>query len=364
MKKKSALIHDWLVGIAGGERVLESIFELFPSPIYTLIKDREKLKGSSFENCEIYSSFIEKLPFAKEQFRYYLPLFPIAVERFDLREYPLIISSSHAVAKGIRKSPDQLHICYCHTPMRYAWDLREHYLSSLGWKRRVLARPALTYLRKWDLKTESRVDYFIANSHYVAERIWRIYGRKATVIYPPVNTHLFQIDPKREDYYFTCSRLVAYKQVDLIVKAFSLMPNRQLMVVGDGPEMKKIRSITTPNIQLLGHLSDEQMRTLLQRARAFVFAAEEDFGIAPVEAQAAGLPVIAYGKGGTLETVVEGKTGVFFHQQTPTSLCEGIRKFEKMDFDPDEMRTHAHSFSKIRFQREFQAYVESLQMRT
>lgn len=364
MNKKSAVIHDWLVGVAGGERVLESILELFPSPIYTLIQHKQKLKGTPFESYEIYSSFIQKLPFAKRAFRHYLPLFPLAIQQFDLREYSLIISSSHAVAKGIRKLPHQLHICYCHTPMRYAWDLREEYLSSISWSKRLLARPTLDYLQKWDLKSENRVDHFIANSHYVANRIKRIYGRHATVIYPPVSTHLFNLDCKREDYYLTCSRLVPYKRVDLIVKAFSALPDRRLIVVGDGPEMKKIRDMAKANVELLGQLPDHEMRMLMQRAKGFIFAAEEDFGIAPVEAQAAGIPVIAYGRGGSLETVLNGETGIFFDSQTPEVLCKTIWEFEQMQFDPAIIKAHAEKFSKTRFLNEFQAYMKSLHMPT
>lgn len=357
---KSALVHDWLVGMAGGERVLEAIHELYPSPIYTLIHDKEKLKGTPFESCDIHSSFIQRMPFAKKVFRHYLPFFPLAIEQFDLKEYPLIISSSHAVAKGVRKMPGQLHVCYCHTPMRYAWDLKEEYLSSLGWGKQLVARPTLAYLRKWDQKSQSRVDYFIANSHYVAERIKRIYGREAVVIHPPVNTHLFQVERGQEDYFITCSRLVPYKRVDLIVEAFSKMPGHRLLVVGDGPEMKKIRSLATPNIELLGYLSDVQIRALLARARAFIFAAEEDFGIAPVEAQAAGVPVIAYGRGGSLETVIEEETGIFFHEQTPASLCEAMERLSSKNFNPQRIRAHAENFSKARFQHEFKTFVESV----
>lgn len=359
--QSTALIHDWLTCCAGAERVLEAIWEIYPGTLHTLIADPEKLTSLSFAKEKIYPSFIAKLPFARKAFRNYLPLFPLAIERFDLSDYRLILSSSHAVAKNVKKRPDQLHICYCHTPMRYAWDLYPAYLSHLKGAKKALARQVLPRLRKWDAKASDRVDHFIANSHFVARRIQNNYGRDAAVIHPPVNTHLFLPSKKRIDAYITFSRLVPYKRVDLIVEAFRKLPDRQLIVIGDGPERRKIEAMAPKNVKLLYNVSDELLHRELPRARGFLFAAEEDFGIAPVEAQSAGLPVIAYGKGGALETVLPGKTGLFFHEQTSESLLNAIRTFEEIEssFDPHLIRAHAETFSKARFQKEFQAFVEA-----
>jgi glycosyltransferase involved in cell wall biosynthesis len=358
--QSTALIHDWLTCSAGAERVLEAIWELYPGPVHTLIAEPENLTSLSFAKEKIYPSFISKLPFAKKGFRNYLPLFPLAIERFDLSNYKLILSSSHAVAKNVKKRPDQLHICYCHTPMRYAWDLYPTYMSHLKGAKKALASRILPRLRNWDAKSSERVDHFIANSHFVAERIKSNYGREATVIYPPVNTHLFIPSSERTDTYITYSRLVPYKRVDLIVEAFRKLPDRQLTIIGDGPERKMLEAIAPKNVKLLYNVSDERLRKELSSARAFLFAAEEDFGIAPVEAQAAGLPVIAFGKGGALETVLPGKTGLFYEKQTSESLLEAIQAFEEMEstFDPQAIRAHAETFSKARFQREFKAFVE------
>ncbi len=305
----------------------------------------------------VKSSFIQKLPLAKTQYRNYLPLFPLAIERFDLKEYDLIISSSHAVAKGVKTGENQLHICYCHTPMRYAWDLQEEYLSSMGSIKGGFARQVLKYLRQWDLKTVGRVDHFIANSFFVAERISRLYHRPATVIYPPVATHLFSPYEVKENYYLTVSRLVPYKRVDLIVQAFNSMPSRKLIVVGEGPERARLQAAAGPNIEFLGFQPDETVRSLMERAKGFVFAAEEDFGISPLEAQAAGTPVIAYGRGGSLETVIEGETGLFFNEQSSQSIVLAIEQFEKEAWNSGVIRSHSENFSADRFKREFKQFI-------
>jgi glycosyltransferase involved in cell wall biosynthesis len=349
---KTALVHDWLVGTGGAEKVLESLCELFEGPIHTLLWNKK-----IFCDRQIETSFLQHIPGACRLYPNLLPLFPLAIGRFDLSNYDLILSSSHSVAKAVKTRPGQTHICYCHTPMRYAWDQFDFYLSTLSPLKRAAAAPILRRLRDWDRKTAASVTHFIANSRCVAERIKTHYGPTAKVIYPPVETHLFAPAATREDYYVTCSRLVPYKRVDLIIKAF---PNKKLLVIGDGPEMKRLKAIATPNVELLGHLPHAQLGAILSRARGFVFAAEEDFGIAVVEAQAAGVPVIAYGRAGALETVVEGVTGIFFEEQSPASLHKALCRFESMEFDPIAIQTHAQTFSKERFKHEMEKWIATI----
>ncbi len=354
-----ALVHDWLVSIGGGEKALQGIHELFPGDIFTLFHNPKKLKGTYFDDKKIIPSSLQKLPFALKKYQNYLPLFPFAIEQFDLSEFDLIISSSHCAAKGALTHADQFHICYCFTPVRYAWDLYHQYLDQTRLKKGakgLIAKLILHYFRMWDKSSCTQVDAFIAISKYVAARIEKIYGRSASVIYPPVNTNYYALEENKEDYYLSASRMVPYKRIDLIVDAFSQMPNRKLVVIGDGPEMKKIKSIAGKNIEILGHVSDQTMRQYMQKAKGFVFAALEDFGILPVEAQSAGTPVIAFGKGGSLETVGEG-CGVFFQKQDVPSLIDAIDRFEKMSFDPISIRKHAMKFSVERFQQEFQNLV-------
>ncbi len=349
---KTALIHDWLVTSGGAEKVLEEIWNLYPSPIFTL------MNGKILPGKKVISSVLQKMPGSLRFHRYFLPFFPWAIEKFDLNEFEIILSSSHAVAKGIKKREDQLHICYCHTPMRYAWDLEKQYTETLGAVRRLGAKAVLKYLREWDLSTSNRVDHFIANSVFVAERIERIYGRKATVIYPPVSTENFYLSEQKDDFYLTVSRLVPYKKIDLMIKAFASLPDRRLLVVGDGPEMQRLKAMATINVKMMGHQNDETVSSLLSQAKGFIFAAEEDFGIVPVEAQASGTPVIAFGKGGACETVIPGKTGIFFEEQTVSSLLSAIERFECLSFDPMVIKTHAEKFNKERFKQEFKTFVE------
>lgn len=357
---KTALVHDWLVGIGGGEKVLEAIYSLYPSPIYTLVADKKKIEGAAFAAADISSSFLQKLPMAKSCFRNFLPFFPMAMEQFDLGEHEVVLSLSHAVAKGVLTTSEQLHLCYCFTPMRYAWDLYHTYVRELGALRKLSAKLALHSLRKWDLLSATRVDHFAAISHFIARRIKKIYAREARVIYPPVATQNFSLAREKEGYYVTASRMVSYKKIDLIVEAFSQMPEKRLLVLGDGPEMNRIKAKAKKNIEILGYRSDIEMRDYLAKAKAFVFAAEEDFGIIVVEAQAAGTPVIALGKGGALETVVENETGLFFPDQTPESLAVAVEEFEKCEerFDPHKIKAHAEKFSEERFKREFKQFVE------
>ncbi|BBL81896.1 glycosyltransferase family 4 protein [Thermus thermophilus] len=358
-----AFVHDWLTAYAGAEKVLEAALELYPTaPIYTLVYQQESFKGSRIAEHPVHTSFIERLPKGREKYRAYLPLMPLAIEQFDLSGYDVVISSSHAVAKGVLTRADQLHISYVHTPIRYAWDLQFQYLKEAGIERGLksaIARVILHYIRLWDVASSNRVDVFVANSHYVAQRIWKFYRREAQVIYPPVDVDRFTPKGQREDFYLTLSRFVPYKKIDLIVEAFTRL-GLPLVVIGDGPDFNKVKRIAGPNVQLLGYQPDTVVKDYMERCKAFVFAADEDFGITPVEAQAAGAPVIAYGRGGVTETVLHGETGLFFQEQTVESLLAAVRAFEsgEYQFDPERLRQNAERFSKKRFQQEFSELVE------
>lgn len=362
---KIALVHDWLISEGGGEEVLKSIYDLYPSPIYTLVANPRNFSDSSFlKKARIVTSFIQSLPGAAKIYRKYLPFFPIAIEQFDLSDYDVIISSCHAVSKGVLTKSDQLHICYCHTPIRYAWDLYYQYLKEehLRWGLRGgIAKMVLHYIRLWDLAAAQRVDFFVANSKHTARRIKKTYNRDAKVIYPPVDVDRFEVRPNKDDFYLTGSRLVSYKRIGLVVEAFLRMPEKKLVVIGDGPEFKKIKAVAGNNIEILGRVSPEVLKDYMQRAKAFVFAAEEDFGIMPVEAQACGTPVIAYGRGGVRESVVENSTGIFFENQTADSIVNAIEKFEGLQngFNPDTIRKNAERFNKKRFKKEFEEFVKS-----
>ncbi len=357
---KRALVYEWLLTQAGGEKVLGELLELYPSPLHVLLYDREALKGSPMERAEIRSSFIQSLPFAKTQYRSYLPLFPAAVERFDLSAFDTVLSVSHAVAKGVRTQPGQLHLCYCFTPMRWAWDLRGPYLAGLDPLRRLAARLALARLRAWDSAGAAKVDHFAAISKHSAGRVLRTYGREAEVIYPPVDLERFAPAADREDYFVTVSRLVDYKRVDLIVEAFTRL-RLPLVVVGDGPERARLQAMAGLNVRFAGRLEPDAVRETVARARAFVFAAEEDFGIAAVEAQACGVPVIAFGRGGLLETVQDGLGGLFFAEQSAGSLAAAIGRFMRAEagFRPAAIRESVRRFSAERFRREFSDFVSS-----
>ncbi len=356
---KTALIHDWLITEGGAEKVLSALGTLFPGPIHTLFYDEKKMGHLSFVKEKIHTSFLQKIPFSLRYYRMLLPFFPCAIEKLDLSEVDFILSSSHAVAKGISKRKDQLHICYCHTPIRYAWDLKDSYLKPLNPLKRLIATFLLERIRKWDLKSSSRVDAFIANSHYVADRIKRNYQRDSVVIYPPVEIEKFFLSKQREDYYITHSRLVPYKRLDLLVEAFSQMPERRFLIVGKGPEEKRLKSLAKSNVEFLGYLQEEELSSFLSKARAYVFAAEEDFGISVVEAHASGLPVIALKKGGVLEIVLDGVTGVFFEEADVFSIIKAVRAFEEKEdlFDSEVIRKRAETFSLQRFQKEISQFV-------
>ena len=360
---KKALVHDWFSVYAGAEKCVESFTNIWDDfDIYSLIdflndNDRKTiLKGK-----KAHTSFVQKLPKAKTKYRNYLPLFPLAIEQFDLSEYNVIFSSSHAVAKGVLTHSNQLHISYVHTPIRYAWDLYYQYLRESGLDKGLKGKVAKYFLHKirmWDLSTINRVDYYIANSNYIARRIKKVYGKESTVIYPPVDVERFKLFEKKEDFYLTASRMVPYKKIDLIVEAFS-KTDKKLVVIGTGPDMQKIKSFASKNVEFLGFASDEVLLDYMQRAKCFVFAAEEDFGIVPVEAQACGTPVICLGKGGTKETVIDGVTGVHFQEQTVSSLLKAVNKFENIyeSLDFKQIRKHAEKFSKERFEKEIEEFV-------
>jgi glycosyltransferase involved in cell wall biosynthesis len=359
---KIAIVHDWLVTNAGAEKVLKAIYELYPdADIFSLVdflddKDREEILNGKFAK----TSFIQNLPFAKKHFRNYLPLFAKAIESFDLSEYNLIISSSWAVAKGVKTTNKQIHISYCHTPIRYAWDLYNEYTSSLKGMKKLLVKYTLKRLRKWDRDTINRVDYFIANSKFVQERIKRTYNRDSIMIYPPVNIDKFTIDNIKNDFYITASRLVPYKKTKLIVEAFNQMPNKKLMVIGCGEEYNEIKKIAKSNISVLGYQSDEALIAYMQKSKAFIYSAIEDFGIVPIEAMACGTPVIALNKGGTAETVIDGINGIHFQNQTKEDIIEAMKKFETVRFSAKDISQYARHFSTKRFQEEIRVFIESI----
>ncbi|HEP6276258.1 TPA: glycosyltransferase [Burkholderia vietnamiensis] len=363
-----AIVHDWLVTYAGAERVLEQIIACFPdADLFSLVDfldDRAFVRGKP-----VTTSFIQKLPFARTKYRSYLPLMPLAIEQLDVSDYDLVISSSHAVAKGVLTGPDQLHISYVHSPIRYAWDLQHQYLEQSNLThgpKSLLARMILHYIRNWDTRTANAVDGFIANSAFIARRIRKVYHRDAAVVFPPVDVDGFSLNDVKDDFYLTASRMVPYKKIDLIVEAFSRTPERKLVVIGDGPEMQKIRAKAGPNVEIMGYQPFAVLHDRMRRAKAFVFAAEEDFGISVVEAQACGTPVIAYGKGGALETVLEPTshahpTGLFFDEQTPHAIVAAVDEFERAPqrFAPRACRANAERFSADTFRQRFLDYVEA-----
>lgn len=368
---KIALVHDWLDTWRGGETVLAEFCRMYPdADLYALVDflgdaDREKLGGR-----KAVTSFLQRAPLAHTHFRFFLPLFPLAIESLDLSRYDVVISSSHAAAKGVRIHPRQLHICYCYTPMRYAWDLREQYLTQVGMAeglRGWLARKMLERFRTWDRDVSSRVNDFVAISRYVADRIRRCYSRDSTVIYPPVTVAPHgSIDARpRRSTYVTVSQLVPYKRVDQIIEAFRFLSDRELVVIGEGPEYARLKAIAGANVRMLGRVSDRERDTWLARARAFLFAAEEDFGIAPLEAQGQGTPVIAFGRGGLSETIRglddDSPTGLLFADQTASCMVQSIRTFEAQEkrIHPDACRENAARFSAVRFRGEFGDLVQA-----
>lgn len=368
---KVAVVCDWLVVYAGAEKVLEQILNIYPeADLFALVDFLDKDKRNFIQNKKVTTTFIQKLPKAKTKYRNYLPLMPLAIEQLDLSKYDLVISSSHCVAKGILTGPNQVHISYVHSPIRYAWDLQHQYLKEAGLTKGLkgwIAKIILHYMKIWDTRTSNGVDYFIANSEFVAKRIWKCYRRKADVIYPPVDVEAFEYCDKKDDFYLTASRMVPYKKMDLIVEVFTKMSDKKLIVIGDGPDFDKIQKIAEGhnNIKLMGYQPFKVLKEHMQKAKAFVFAAEEDFGITPVEAQACGTPVIAYGRGGALETVrglgIKDKpTGIFFEKQNKDSVIKAINYFEnnkgKIQFK--DCRENALSFGIDNFKDRLKEYIK------
>ena len=354
-----AVIHEWLTSYAGSEKVVEQILHLFPdADLFSLVDFLPPAEREFLHGKQVHTSYLQNLPKGSQLFRKLLWLLPSAIESFDLSAYDIVISSSHAVAKGVITGPDQLHICYCHSPIRYAWDLQHEYLRQAKLTRGLkglYSRAILHYMRLWDLRTANGVDFFVANSRFIEKRIAKVYRRRSAVIHPPVDVDAFDLVEGKEDYYITVSRLVPYKRVDLIVDAFMHLPNRRLIVIGDGPQLADCKQRAGSNVEFLGYQSPSAMHGWLSRAKAFLFAAEEDFGISVVEAQACGTPVICYGRGGALDSVIHGKTGVFFNEQTAESISAAVDDFESISdtLDPAFIRAHSEQFGIQRFRDQF-----------
>lgn len=362
---KVAIVQEWLVTVGGSDKVVKAILDVFPdADIYTLVAKKEVCDELGIPWEKVHTSFIQKMPLGTKKHRAYLPLFPFAIEQFDLRGYDVVISSSHCVAKGVLTKADQLHICYCHSPIRYCWDMYNEYLEEShldkgfkSWLVRLMLHP----IRQFDAIAGSRVDYYISNSDYVGQRIRKTYRRKATTIHPNIDISNFELCNDKQEYYLASSRLVAYKKIDTIIEAFNQMPDKKLVVIGGGPNLEAYRKLANDNVTVMGYQPFDVLKDKMQHAKAFVFAADEDFGMIPIEAQSCGTPVIAYGHGGSLETVNGGKTGLFFNEQTPETIVEAVNKFEAMGsqpFAPADCRQWAEGFSEKRFKREIKEFVE------
>lgn len=368
---KIAIVHEWLITYGGAEVFVHDLLSIFPeADIFAVIDFLNEKDRFLINNKKVRTTFIQKLPKAKTKYKSYLPLMPMAIEQLDLSKYDLIISSSHCVAKGVITGPDQVHISYVHSPIRYAWDLQNQYLKEAGLDKGLkgwIAKAILHYMRIWDTRTANGVDYFIANSKFIAKRIWKCYHRKADVIYSGINLDDFSFYDKKDDFYLTASRMVPYKKMDLIAEAFTAMPDKKLIIIGEGPDFEKIKAKAGTNVILMGYQPFDILKDYMQRAKAFVFAAEEDFGRVPVEAQACGTPVIAYGKGGVLETVrglgIKDKpTGIFFDKQTKDSLIDAVNKFEQQNnlIKYKYCRENALEFGLDKFKYNFRNYVDKI----
>lgn len=355
---KVAFVHDWFTIPAGAEKVAHQIIDVLrPKSLFALFNfmDFESLQRIT-HGRGVQTSFLQQIPQAEEHYRLFAPLYPKAIRSLDVSEFDVVISSSWMAAKGVRKRPGQIHISYCHTPMRFAWGLEETYLEKYGYNtglKRWVARLMIKRLKNWDKQTAKEVDHFIANSKFVADRIEKAYGRKSTVIYPPVDSRRFELFVKKKDYYFVASRFVDYKNLELIIQAFNRLPEKKLLIAGRGPMERYLKQLAGPNVDFLGWLSDDQLVYYMQRAKGFVNASIEDFGIAGLEAQACGTPVIALGKGGYTETVIEHETGVFFHREHPEALADAILRFERLEFDPELVRENALRFDASVFRERF-----------
>ncbi len=363
-KMKVALVHDWLVTYRGGERVLESLCALYPeAPIFTLFHTPGS-QPQSIESHRIVESPLARIPGARQRHRYFLPLYPWAIEQLDLREFDLVISTSHAVAKGAITRADALHICYVHAPMRYVWDFASEYFSHASLPVRFMASATAPFLRLWDESTAHRVDHFIANSETVRQRIHKRYRREAAIIHPPVDIARFSPGAGKRDYYLVVSALVPYKRTELVIEALAPL-GRRLIIAGDGPERARLEQLANDDVQFVGALSAAELAELYRGARALLFPGEEDFGITPLEAMASGTPVIAYGRGGATETVIPfgapHPTGLFFAEQTASALRAAIERFETLTFLPEDGVRRASGFSRERFEKELKAFLRSLE---
>jgi len=353
---KVAIVHYWLVNMRGGEKVVEALCELFPdADIFTHVYDPSAI-SDKINRHNIRTTFIQKLPGATHHYQKYLPFMPLALEQLDLRNYDIVISSESGPSKGVLVSPDTMHICYCHTPMRYIWNMYHEYRLSLSVLGQKIWAVISSFIRQWDYMNSQRVDHFIANSYNVQQRIRRYYGRESEVIYPPLDFSRFSVN-KSEDFYLFVGQLNPYKKADLAVRAFNRC-NKKLIVIGDGSQKRYLEKIAGTNISLLGKLPDLAVADYYSRCKALIFPGEEDFGITPLEAMASGRPVIAYGKGGALETVIDGKTGVFFHNQNESSLINAIEEAENNHWDVDYLRKYAKQFDTAITKKRLQSFIE------
>ena len=361
MRAKIALVHDWLTGMRGGEKALEVLCERFPgAELFTLMHVRGSV-SASIERLPTHTSFVQHLPFVARHYRLYLPLFPTAVEQFDFDRFDLVVSVSHCCVKSIVRPSGIPHLCYCLTPMRYAWDQFDAYFgpARIGSVRSALVRPVMARLARWDRDTSGRVDRYVAISHHVAGRIRRYYNREASVVYPPVDTEFFRPDSVApERYALIVSALVPYKRIDLAIEACRLA-GVPLKIVGEGPERAALERFASADVEFLGRRSDEEIRNLYRRAAVTLLPGEEDFGIVPLEAQACGRPVVALGRGGALETVIEGETGLLVDEPTPAAFGDAVRRAVDRSFDAIAIRRHAERFSRARFGDEIEALVRA-----
>lgn len=364
-KLKIAIVQEWLVTVGGSDKVVKAILDVFPqADIYTLVAKELVCSELGINWSKVHTSFIQKMPFGKSKHRAYLPLFPFAIEQFDLRKYDIVVSSSHCVAKGVLTKADQLHICYCHSPIRYVWDMYNEYLEEAHLARGIkswLIRFLLHKIREYDVLTANRVDYYISNSDYVGQRIRKTYRRTSNTIHPNIDVRHFEFCNEKQEYYLASSRLVAYKRIDMIVEAFNRMPDKRLVVIGGGPQLEMLCKIAHANVTIMGYQPFDILKERMQHAKAFIFAADEDFGMIPIEAQACGTPVIAYGHGGSLETVCKEKTGIFFYEQTADALIRAVNDFESRGKEPfkyEDCREWAERFSEERFKKEIMNFVQ------
>jgi len=366
---KIALVHEWISDIGGSEKVLRELINLFPdSNTYTLFYKKESLRLLNLDEGKVHTSFLNRIKGIHRIYRSLLPLFPTAIESLDMSGNDIIFSSSHIAAKGVIPKPYQTHICYCHTPARYLWDMSSEYLKSKGLDkgiRSVISHSLLNYLRLWDVSTSNRVDYFIANSTYTQKRIKKYYNRESEIIHPPVDTNRFYRS-KKEDYFLFLSRLVPYKKADLAIRAFNSLKEK-LVVAGDGPEYKRLKKIATKNIEFVGYLSDEEVARFLSEARALVYPSEEDFGITMVEALASGTPVIAFKRGGASDIIQDIResdrpTGILFENQSEDSIRQAIRLFIESEdrFNPEVLIESSKRFSSDRFRKEIRDFLDRI----